>query len=151
QWYHVFVTYDGSGKAAGVKLYVNGKPEPTQVMTDQLKSTTHTTVPFKLGRRNTTSPVENLLLQDVRVYGRALSGLDVNRLAKATRAAWLASKPADKRSDAEKNELFDWWLIALDEGYTAVANKLGQLQQEEAAIRARGTVAHVMQEKGGDA
>ena len=26
QWNHLFFTYDGSGKASGVKLYVNGEP-----------------------------------------------------------------------------------------------------------------------------
>ena len=29
QWHHVFVTYDGSGKAAGVKIYVDGVPQET--------------------------------------------------------------------------------------------------------------------------
>src|SRR5205085_1534734 len=24
EWYHVFVTYDGSGRAAGLKVYING-------------------------------------------------------------------------------------------------------------------------------
>ena len=31
KWTHVFVTYDGSGKAAGVKVYVNGQPQATSV------------------------------------------------------------------------------------------------------------------------
>ena len=29
QWTHVLVTYDGSGRAGGVKVYVNGQPQPT--------------------------------------------------------------------------------------------------------------------------
>jgi len=151
QWYHVFVSYDGSSKAAGVKVYVNGKPEATTASPDRLQDTIRTEVPCKLARRNTTAPIENLLVQDVRIYSRALSGLDVDRLAKATRAVWLASKEAGKRTDPEKNELFDWWLLALDDGYTAVADKLSKLQQEEAGIRARGTVAHVMQERNAEA
>lgn len=126
QWYHLFVTYDGSGKADGLRLYVNGKPEPAQVQADTLKGTTRTTVPFKLARRHTTSHIESLLLQDVRVYVRALSGLDVDRLVKATRVAWLMSKPAGLRTAPEKDELFDWWL----EGYARVATKVAHLQQE---------------------
>ena len=74
QWYHLFVTYDGSSKAGGVKLYVNGKPEPVQVAEDKLKSTTKTAVPFKIGPRHTTSPIENVVLQDVRIYDRNLTG-----------------------------------------------------------------------------
>ena len=35
-WYHVAVTYDGSSRAAGLRLYVNGVTAPTRVMTDNL-------------------------------------------------------------------------------------------------------------------
>src|SRR5262249_47829133 len=81
------------------------------------------------------------------IYGRALSPLEVERLTRSTQAAALLGKPADKRSAAEKNELFDWWLAALDPTYQSLAGKLSGLQQEEVAIRSRGTVAHVMQER----
>ena len=87
QWYHVFVTYDGSGSAAGVRLYVNGNPEPMNVFTDALKSTIRTKVPLKVAQRHGTSRIDNLRVQDVRLYGRALSGLEVGRVAKTTRAA----------------------------------------------------------------
>ena len=30
QWDHLFFTYDGSGRAAGVKIYVNGAPVATK-------------------------------------------------------------------------------------------------------------------------
>ncbi|MBY0528227.1 MAG: DUF1553 domain-containing protein [Gemmataceae bacterium] len=151
QWYHVFVSYDGSGKAAGVKVYVNGKPEPIQASADKLKGTTRTTVPWKLAQRGTSSPIENLLIQDVRVYGRALTAVDVDRLAKTGRASYLLAKGTDKLTKPEKDELFDWWLVALDEGFAKLAGQLSQLTQEETTIRARGTIAHVMQERGPDA
>jgi hypothetical protein len=151
QWYHLFVTHDGSGKASGVKLYVNGRPEPLQVPTDTLKSTIRATVPLKLAQRHSSSPIANLGLQDVRLYRRALSGLEVEQLAKTGRAAYLAGKPAAERTDAEKNELFDWWLLAIDPAYPALAARISELQQDEAAIKARGTVAHIMVEKPGEA
>ncbi len=147
QWYHLFVTYDSSAKGSGVKLYVNGKPEPTRVVEDKLQNTIRTEVPLKVAQRDQGAKIANLMLQDIRIYSRALSALEVDRLAKTTRAAWLASKAADKRSDAEKNELFDWWLLSLDKEYAAVAGRLSSLQQEEAQIKSRGTVAHVMAEK----
>ena len=37
QWVHVAVTYDGSQKAAGIKIYYNGKPQQTNVENDKLK------------------------------------------------------------------------------------------------------------------
>jgi hypothetical protein len=147
QWYHVFVTSDGSGKASGVKVYVNGKPEPTQVVADSLKDTIHTEVPLKVGQRSSSSPIENLGVQDLRIYGRALTAVDVNRLMKATRGAYLLAKPANQRTSQEKEELFDWWLLGLDPVYQELAGKVSQLQQEEATIKARATIAHVMNEK----
>jgi hypothetical protein len=147
QWNHLFVTYDGSGKAAGMRVYVNGVPQLPEVQADNLKSTTRTAVPLKVAQRHTTARIDGLLLQDVRVYGRALSGQEVEHLARATRAAWLAAKPADKRQPPEKDELFGWWLAAMDQPYKALATRLGALRDEEAALKARATIAHVMQER----
>jgi hypothetical protein len=148
QWHHVFVTYDGSAKVAGVKIYVDGVlQDGRNVEADSLKNTTRTQVPLKLAQRHTMSPVTDLPIEDLRLYARSLSALEVERLARGTRAAWLTTKPADKRSAAETNELFDWWLVALDAKYQRLAARLDQLRGEETAIKARGTIAHVMQER----
>jgi hypothetical protein len=147
QWYHLFVTYDGSGKAAGVKIYINGAAQETTVQADRLKSTIRTQVPVKVAQRHSGQAVDGALIQDLRIYGRALPGVEVDQLVKGTRAAWLAAKPADKRSADEKNELFDWWLTARDKPYQALAAKRDPLRQEEAAIKSRGTITHVLQER----
>jgi hypothetical protein len=148
RWNHLFITYDGSGKAAGVKVYINGVPQETEVQADVLKSTIRTKVPLKLAQRHSASRIDNVAVQDLRVYGRALAEAEVRRLAHASRAAWLTSRPAAQRSAAEKDELFGWWLSAADATYRALADKVKSLQAEKEAIRARGTVAHVMQERG---
>jgi hypothetical protein len=148
QWHHVFVTYDGSGKAAGVRIYLDGEVQGTTVQADTLKNTIRTEVPLKLAQRHTESRIDGLLLQDVRLYGRTLPAHEVEQVKRGTRAAWLAGKPADKRSDAEKNELFAWWLPAQDEPYRALAAKITPREAEESVIKSRGTIAHVMQERG---
>src|SRR5262249_1544697 len=71
QWHHVLVTYDGSGKAAGVKFYLDGVPQATDVQADKLRHTIRTDVPFKLGQRHTAERLEQVVLQDVRLYGAA--------------------------------------------------------------------------------
>src|SRR5262249_5689115 len=119
QWYHVFITYDGSAKAAGLKIHVNGAPQQATPQPDRLQGTIRTTVPLKITQRNTGQGVEGALLQDLRVYNRTLTGLEVEQLAKTGRAAWLAAKPAHKRTAEETNELFDWWLATLDAPYQA--------------------------------
>jgi hypothetical protein len=148
RWNHVFVTYDGSGKAAGVKLYVNGVLQETRApFADSLKNTIRTPVPLKVAQRQSTARLDGVQVQDLRLYGRALTGPEVGRLAAGTRAAWLAEKPAASRTPAETDELFDWWLASADMGYQSLARRVGELRREESAIRARGTVAYVMQER----
>jgi mono/diheme cytochrome c family protein len=148
RWTHVFVTCDGSAKPSGVHVYVNGVAQPTNVEADSLKQTTRTTVPLKLGQRHTSSRVDGVEIQDMRIYGRALPAAEVVGLFKGVRMAYLAAKPAAKRTKAENNELFDDWLPARDEPFRKASERVAQLENEQKAIRSRGTAAHVMQEKG---
>jgi hypothetical protein len=147
QWHHVFVTYDGSGKQEGLKIFVDGVAQDKDIEANALKSTIRTTVPFKVGQRNNSSRMDDVQLQDIRMYGRTLTNAEVEKLAKGSRAAFLANRPADKRTPAEVNELFDWWLPGMDSGYQTLTNRVSTLAQEESGIRSRGTVAHVMSEK----
>jgi hypothetical protein len=147
QWNHLFVTYDGSGRPEGVKVYINGESQQTTVEAGKLRHTIRTKVPLKIAQRHTSSRIDGLVLQDMRIYGRTLSGQEVNRLVKGTRGAWLLAKKTDKRTDAEKNELFDWWLTTRDTTYQSLTKKYNDLRQEESAFKSRGTIAHVMQER----
>jgi len=147
EWYHLFVTYNGNGRPDGVKIYINGQVQSTTVEASALKNTIRTQAPFKLAQRNNTSRIDNVALQDLRIYGRALTPREVEALARSSKAVELLKKPADKRTDAEKNDLFDWWLASFDKQYQDIAKRLSDLQQEEAAMRSKGTVAYVMQEK----
>lgn len=147
EWAHLLATYDGSGKAAGVKLYINGLPQEPEVKADTLNDgSIHTDVPFKLAQRQATSPLVGLELQDVRIYGRALPSEEVGRLAMTTRAVWLAEN-STTRTSAEKDELYTWWLPSFDVEYSQLTAAVAGFEQENAAILARATVAHVMHER----
>jgi hypothetical protein len=151
QWNHVLVSYDGSAKAAGVRIYVNGVLQTARTtFADKLKNTIRTTVPLKIGQRHSTARLNGLAVQDVRLYDRALSAAEAQQLARGTRTAWLAQKPTATRSPQEKEELFAWWLSESDMGYRALTKRVADLRQEEAVLKARGTVAHIMQERPGE-
>lgn len=147
EWNHLFVSYDGSGKPEGVTLFVNGEAREKVVATSSLKNTIATTIPVKLAQRHTSSRIDGLLIEDLRIYGKTLSSNEVDRLAKTTRAAWLLGKPADQRTGPEKNELFAWWLTQYHSPYPQAEAKVKALEQEQNAIKARTTVAHVMNER----
>lgn len=147
RWTHVFVTYDGSLKVDGVKIYLDGELQETSVEADKLQNTTRTTVPFKIGQRHTTSATEGNGLQDLRIYSRALAPGEVKSLAIDTRLAWLLHTPAEARKDKEKDEIYRGWLTLIDPTFKSLNTLLTRLKQEESAIKMRGTVAHVMHEK----
>ncbi len=147
-WSHVFVTYDGSSKAAGIKIYVDGVPQPTQVASDSLKGTIRTQVPFKVGQRHSSSrTLDGHLIHDVRAFNRNLTPDEVRNLAGSTRTYDLVAKAAKERPVAEVDETFRWWLGEFDAPSKGLLARLSGLDAEEAAIKARGTVAHVMNEK----
>jgi mono/diheme cytochrome c family protein len=147
KWHHFAVTYDGSAKAAGVKLYVDGELQPVKVERDGLKGTTRAPVPLKVGQRDKSEPLKNVMTQDLRLYARALSADELKNLATAPRLATIVAKPADKRSDAERNELFDWWLASNDQPTRELNVKRDSLEAEQNVIKARSPVTLVMEDR----
>ena len=117
KWQYVTVAYDGSGRAEGAKVYVDGVAQEIEVAANTLQNSIRTTVPLKLAQRNSSSRVDGLALQDLRLYNRQLAPGEVAQLASATRAAYLVAKPAEGRSPSELEELYGWWLDAVDPTY----------------------------------
>jgi hypothetical protein len=146
QWVHVAVAYDGQSKAAGFQVYVNGQLQPTNVQADTLSGTTKTTVPLKIGQRHKSSPLSGASIQDVRIYARRLADGEIASLAKSALSAVVAA-PADKRTEADLNSLYDWWLTSLDEAFKALSQTHDSLVRAQAEVQSRSTIAHVMQEK----
>ncbi len=98
EWMHVFVTYDGSRKAAGVKIYVNGKLAETEVKMDTLspKDSIRTDAAMHLGRRDDYQPMRETRYQDVRFYRRALAPDEVARLPFEDLAAEIIARKPDQ-------------------------------------------------------
>lgn len=90
EWKHLCVTYDGSSRAVGAKLYVDGQPQPLDVAADALSGTIATDRPFHVGRRADGSPFQGRI-DDVRFYRTVLSPEDVARLARGEAVSSLAA------------------------------------------------------------
>jgi hypothetical protein len=144
---HITVSYDGSKKAAGVKIYYNGQPQPVNIAADKLTQSIKTPVPLKLGQRHTSERLSQMLLEDLRLFGRGLSPQEAEQLARIDQLDEVLAKPADQRTAEEKTKVFEWWLATLDAASKELDAKLKALQQEEVQIKSRGTIAHVMNER----
>jgi len=156
-WHHVFVTYDGRGPA-GLKIYVNGESQALTIFGDdrtlgnagEFKAklgTIKTDVPFTVGRRTGGQQVKGVAIQDLRLYSRSLAAGEVKDLVVATKIAGLIAGDIKKRKPAEVNEIFEWWIAAKDPESTTLSKDYQALKSQEAAFKARGTIAHVSFEK----
>ncbi|MGD9720523.1 MAG: DUF1553 domain-containing protein [Pirellulales bacterium] len=151
KWHAVTITYEAGGNADSVKIYLDGARQDVEVAANSLKNTIRTEVPLKLAQRNTGARLDDITLQDLRIYDRALAPGEVAELGGAARAAFLVAKPPEGRTPSEVDELYRWWLEGVDEKYRALVERKRQLDAREAEIKARSTIAHVMQEKQDEA
>jgi hypothetical protein len=78
--HHVLVNYDGSGKAAGLQLYVDGKLWPTEIAKDALGGSFRTSAPLEIGNKNTGGLFQGQL-DDLRIYTRTLTAAEAENLA----------------------------------------------------------------------
>ena len=94
-WHHVFVTYDGSRKAKGVRIYYDGKPQSVYEEVDSLRGSIRTKTPLRLNRRSTGEGAGGEAVHDVRFYRRVLTTPEVQVLARRVEMETaLAAPPA---------------------------------------------------------
>ncbi|MDA1233550.1 MAG: DUF1553 domain-containing protein [Acidobacteria bacterium] len=103
QWQHITLTYAGELPAsAGTRLYVDGKPFPFEVEWDDLKWPVRYRSPLKLGTGGGKPSIEGLV-DELRIYRRVLSPLEVQVAALDRSLSEIAARP--ERSEAEQEKL----------------------------------------------
>jgi hypothetical protein len=142
-WHHVFVTYDGSSKAAGLKLYVDGQPVAVDATHDTLSATTKSKVSLNIGKRSTSLPYKGTI-GDVRIYDRALSPAEVQAVAADGTLAKILKTPADQRTPEQQAVLRNHYLSTADAEYQQLSKKLDAARQHEAELNAAVPTVMVM-------
>jgi len=148
-WRHFCIVYDGSSRAAGVKIYVDGVSQELDVTHDTLSETIRTAEPLRAGSRQTGHPFKGRV-DDVRVYARALGEDDVAALvADATRR--LAATP-EARRDAPQSALLEriFRRDAAPDAWKAADAAATALDAQLAALRAKIPMTPVMAELPAD-
>jgi hypothetical protein len=78
EWVHVTASYDADGRATGLRLYVNGQPADVEVVRDKLsKNVEPGGNGLTFGERFRSPGLKGGLLDDVRVFNRALTDVEV--------------------------------------------------------------------------
>ena len=149
QWRHVFFTYDGSGKASGVRIYVDGMPAATHVVSDTLdKATIRTQAPLQLGwRYPEASPAHDTRYQDVRLYGRTLTSDEMKRLPFEDYVAEVTSKPTSQWNDDQWHAVSQFYLNSVDKSYQAIHAEIAQLNAELDKLSKGGDITLVAWER----
>jgi len=78
--HHVLVNNDGTGKATGLKIYVDGKPWEIETVKDSLQGTFRTPASLEIGNQDMGGLFEGQL-GDLRIYTRTLTDTEVENLA----------------------------------------------------------------------
>jgi hypothetical protein len=148
-WRHIFFTYDGSGKASGLKIYLNGAPIATKVISDSLgQATIRTQAPMQLGMRSPeANPARETRYQDIRVYSRALAADETHRLPFEDRVAEVTSKPTSKWTPDEWHVVGEFYLQNLDRDARKIETQLAQFDAQLVKLSVGGDLTLVSWEK----
>ncbi|MDO8728838.1 MAG: LamG domain-containing protein [bacterium] len=106
-WHHVAVTYDYSSTANDPKLYLDGTfIASSEFATPAGTKATGETETLNIGNRNNLQRTWNGLIDDVRVYNRALTGDEIKRLYRIGATLKINTSI---NNDSLKNGLVGYW------------------------------------------
>lgn len=148
KWQHVFVSYDGSGKLEGIKIFVDGVVQPLEPENSQgITGSIRTKVPFKFAQRSEGAHLDGLGLQDVRLYSRELNPAEIAALANFSTLKKLLATPVEKWKAEQKKPIFDYFLATQYQPFQTAQADQAALEKEKEGIRLKYPVTHVQMEK----
>jgi len=143
KWTHLFVTYDGTSRAAGFQLYYDGVAQQVNITRDSLSKTIHTDKPLHVGRRNPSGYFAGGI-DDVRFYRGALTPAAVATLAGSSPVNRILTLAAGDRSEAQKKELRQYYLENVDPVYREHVARLTALKARHAELGTQAAAQTVM-------
>lgn len=132
RWIHVVMSYDGSSRADGLALYIDGCRAPCEIVRDHLyKNITggggdHITIGERFRDRGFT----NGKVDEFRVFQRRLTAVEAAQLHDGHSLTDLVHASADQLNDEDRARLRDYYLSAEDELYRSVNDRLKELRQK---------------------
>ena len=146
-WTHIVMTYDGSSRASGLSLYLNGRRMEASTTVDNLKqsimftinpTTGEPTTPahagnLRIGYMGPTAPkIDSMAVDEFRVFDRRLTALEVAAIHGSNDANGFERIAANiDRSDSEIAALRDYYVTAVSPTYSEDLEKLTAVRGEE--------------------
>ena len=144
-WKHVAVTYDGSSKAEGLKLYVDGQLQEVEIKSNQLTESVVTEKPLRIGRRGDESPFKGVI-DDVRIDEIELSPAMVRAVADEDGLRDLIAIKPEDRSAEQVREIARISLARFDTEFQSLSQRRISLDQDRRTLDKQIPSAMVMKE-----
>lgn len=149
EWTHIAVTYDGSSRAAGTAVYLNGKRAEVEIVRDGLfKDITYSgsEPDLALGHRFRDNGFKDGAADELCVFTRALTALEVRAIAQpdAVTEAW--TNEVSTLTAQQRQDLFDVFFATEYAAANDARAGLQALRKQENDVIARVAEAMVMEE-----
>ena len=133
QWVHFAITYDGSSKAEGYRMFVNGKEMETTVKTNNLYKDilfrNNNEPGLQLGARLRGKGIKGAVVDEIRVYKRDLSAVEVMQLANDPQLNVLQKKEVASLGSGDKKLLQEHYLKSVSQATKLQQHKLAELRK----------------------
>jgi Protein of unknown function (DUF1553)/Protein of unknown function (DUF1549)/Planctomycete cytochrome C/Concanavalin A-like lectin/glucanases superfamily len=158
QWQNLTLTYDGSSKASGIKIFKDGSEMKTNVVTDNLtksmvygENKSHwgswTDFTLMIGKEFRET-MNNFAIDEFKIYTRQLAPIEVQGIAKNTEQISAVLKtPRKDWTEAKERQLFDYYRLNFDPNFDAYARNLKKLRGIETEIITDVKEVMVMKER----
>jgi hypothetical protein len=132
KWAHVVATYDGSRKAAGVSLYLNGQKQELAVEVDAFTGSFSTAQPFRIGMRSVDHPL-HAVVADVQLFQHALAREEAELVFRGALQRGLSDVRVDQLAEPLQ-ATFDELLLSFSkaDAVVATADAKRALEKKEA-------------------
>lgn len=143
KWQHVMMTYDGSSKASGIHIYVDGKDWEWKIEQDGLSETIRTEKTLLVGSRHPDSRFKGEI-DEVQAYSRALTAEETKILSEITPIGDLLEIPFEKRSEPQQLAIRRYYLRNEHEEYSSLEEQLQSLTSQISELSKPMTSVMVM-------
>lgn len=149
-WSHITVTSDGSRKASGLKIYINGSLAETNVVVDNLTRDYNIGNGLKFTARGRDFGIKDGMIDEIYVHQRAITELEAKAI--------YANKKI-KDVEATTDQLRDYYFSAVDEkarkltqdlnaARAAYRNEENKVREIVTMIESKEPVPHFILERG---
>jgi hypothetical protein len=145
-WNHVVVSYDGAGRAAGLRIFIDGAEAPVTVTRDQLQGPIGNREPVRIGRRDSGLGFYGQL-DEFRLMGRAVTAEEIRTWYWSERLRGILAADPARRDARQKKLVLDCYVERQGDAAARTAHRRSEAaRDEEEAFRSRLPKTLVMQE-----